>query len=72
METILLLISYYLAIAMLLSLLSGFFSNPSVAYLGVMWPVILVVVITILVIVLLYYFLGMFYLFGRMVGGLLK
>lgn len=72
METFLLLLSYYIAIAMLLSLLSGFFDNPSVAYLAILWPIILVIVVVVLGIVFLYYFLGVFYLFGNLIGKLFK
>lgn len=72
METILLFLCYYIAIAMIFSLLSGFISDVGWAYVGALWPVIVLVILIVVVCVLLWQLLRLFYKFGEMIGNLFK
>lgn len=68
METILLILCYYVAITMIASLLSGFFNNPIWSFLAVVWPVGIIVIIGVLFV----WVLSWFYKFGEMTGNLFK
>lgn len=72
METILLFLCYYIAIAMIVSLLSGFIEDVGWAYVGALWPVIVFIILVVVICVILWITLGLFYKFGEMVGNLFK
>lgn len=72
METILLFLCYYVAIAMIVSLLSGFIKEVGWAYVGALWPVIVLITLVVVVCIVLGQLLRLFYKFGEMIGNLFK
>ena len=66
METLLLIISYYIAGVMVMSIYSGFKSDPIWVTVAVVWPFALVLAIMALLWLCLYYFFRVFYKFGEM------
>lgn len=72
METILLFLCYYIAIAMIVSILSGFIEEVGWAYVGALWPVIVLIILVVVICVLLGQLLRLFYKFGEGVGSLFK
>ena len=72
METILLFLCYYIAIAMIVSLISGFVKDVGWAYVGALWPVIVLVILIVVICIVLGQLLRLFYKFGEMIGNLFK